>query len=308
MNKTLGQGKSALVLGGSGFLGSHVSDSLSDHGFSVTIFDVRESKFKKPDQKFIKSSVLDFEAVKSAVASCDLVYNFAGLADLNQSVHNPLQTLNLNIQGNCNVLEAVRLADAEDAKKGTPRKRRFMFASTVYVYSDKGSFYGVSKKACEKIIEEYHRQFGLEYTIIRYGSVYGTRSDPQNRIYRIIRQALTENKITFQGDGTEEREYIHVRDAAKLSIELLDPKYANEQMILTGIERFKYSELLTIIKEMLGNKIEIRFLNEDYKGHYLLTPYSFSPSVGRKITNNPHIDFGQGLLEIITELHQELHS
>ena len=69
-----------------------------------------------------------------------------------------------------------------------------MFASTIYVYSDLGSFYRVSKQACEKIIEEYQREFNISYTILRYGSLYGPRSNKTNGIYNMLFQALKNKK------------------------------------------------------------------------------------------------------------------
>jgi UDP-glucose 4-epimerase len=227
----------------------------------------------------------------------DVVYNFAGLADLNASIADPVTTVSLNVMGNLNVLEACRAEQVD----------RFVYASSVYVFSRKGAFYGASKKSAELIIEQYAEQFGLPYTIIRYGSVYGARADATNRIYRILHEALTENRITFPGDGAEEREYIHGRDAAILSVDILDDKYRNQNVILTGIERFKYAELLAMIREMMDNKVEIEMKGEDYEGHYTLTPYSFSPTIGVKLVNNPSIEFGQGLLECMEAVFQELH-
>ena len=140
----------------------------------------------------------------------------------------------------------------------------------------------------------------IDYTIIRYGSVYGERADSNNRIYRIIREALIENKITFLGEGSEEREYIHGRDAGKLSVQVLeDEKYIKQNVILTGVERFKHSELLAFIGEMMNNEVEVEMLDEDYKGHYVLTPYSFSPTIGVKLVNNPGIDFWSGPVGVL---------
>jgi UDP-glucose 4-epimerase len=225
-----------------------------------------------------------------------VVYNFAGLADLNDSIDRPAETVQLNVMGNLNVLEACRAAEVE----------RFVYASSVYVFSHKGAFYGASKKSSELIIEQYGEQYGLDYTIVRYGSVYGERADASNRIYRLIRQALTEGKITFAGDGSEEREYIHGRDAGKLSVDILDAAYAKQHVILTGIERHRYSDLLALVREMLNGEVDIEMLDQDYKGHYVMTPYSFSPTVGVKLVNNPSIDFGQGVLECVERVFHEL--
>jgi UDP-glucose 4-epimerase len=195
------------------------------------------------------------------------------------------------------VLEACRRASVE----------RFLYASSVYVFSTKGAFYGASKKASELLVEEYRRQYNLNYTILRYGSVYGERADDTNRIYRLLREALTERRITFLGNGLEEREYIHGRDAARLSADVLAPEYCNANVMLTGGERYRYTDLLQLIREILDSRVEIALLDQEYKGHYQLTPYTFAPSIGKKLVSNPSVDFGQGLLECIQTLCHDLN-
>ena len=291
-----GQGKKVTVFGGAGFLGSYVVEELVKRGHQVTIFDKKAPAGLVNGFNVIQGDIMDGGAVAEAAASQDVVYNFAGLADLNDSIDRPVETVKLNVMGNLNVLEAARASGAE----------RFVYASSVYVFSHKGAFYGASKKSSELVIEQYGEQYDLDYTIVRYGSVYGERADVSNRIYRLIRQALTEGKITFPGDGSEEREYIHGRDAGKLSVDILDPAYAGQHVILTGIERHRYSDLLALVCEMLNGEVEIEMLDQDYKGHYVMTPYSFSPTVGVKLVNNPSIDFGQGVLECVEHVFHEL--
>ncbi|MGB0908726.1 MAG: NAD-dependent epimerase/dehydratase family protein [Nitrospirales bacterium] len=287
-----------LIFGGSGFLGSFVADEFTKQGHHVTIFDKTPSAYLQHSQEMVVGNLLDRQAVHEVVDGQDLVYNFAGFADLNASINNPLPVLELNILGNANVLDACV----------THSVSRFVYASTAYVFSSKGSFYGVSKRCSEKIIEEFSRQYDLDYTIIRYGSVYGPRSDSQNRIYKLVKQALVERKITFQGDGEEEREYIHVQDAATLSVQILAEQYRNQHVILTGVERFKYSQLLNMIREMMDDGIDIEYLHSEYQGHYTYTPYSFTPEPGKKMICNPFIDFGQGLLQTISEIHQTMQT
>lgn len=287
-----------LIFGGSGFLGSFVADEFTKQGHHVTIFDKTPSTYLQHSQEMVVGNLLDRQAVHEVVDGQDLVYNFAGFADLNASINNPLPVLELNILGNANVLDACV----------THSVSRFVYASTAYVFSSKGSFYGVSKRCSEKIIEEFSRQYDLDYTIIRYGSVYGPRSDSQNRIYKLVKQALVERKITFQGDGEEEREYIHVQDAATLSVQILAEQYRNQHVILTGVERFKYSQLLNMIREMMDDGIDIEYLHSEYQGHYTYTPYSFTPEPGKKMICNPFIDFGQGLLQTISEIHQTMQT
>ena len=121
-----------------------------------------------------------------------------------------------------------------------------------------------------------------------------------------MHEALKTKKIIFPGYGSEEREYIHARDAAELSVDILSDKYSGKRVILTGVEKFSYSEVLEFINEIMGNDLQIEYLDEDYKGHYVLTPYSFSPTVGVKLVNNPSVDFGQGILECLETLHREI--
>ena len=75
----------AVIFGGAGFIGSHVADYLLEKGFEVRIFDICESKYLKPGHEMIVGDILDFNQVQKAVTGCDYVYNFAGIADIDES-------------------------------------------------------------------------------------------------------------------------------------------------------------------------------------------------------------------------------
>ena len=75
-------------------------------------------------------------------------------------------------------------------------------------------------------------------------------------------------------------------------------------VILTGNERMKRSDLFNMVKEILNDQVEIKYKNDGYHNHYNFTPYSFEPSVSRKLSANPHIDMGQGLLECVRSVHK----
>lgn len=285
-----------LIIGGSGFLGSHTADALAKDGHKVKIFDIINSPYLQKDQEMIIGSILDKKIVEKAAKGCDVVYNFAAMTDIEESHKKPLETIEKNILGNTIVLEACR----------KNKIKRFVFASTIYVYSDSGGFYRSSKQACELIIENYKETFGLPYTILRYGSLYGPRAKDNNWIQRILKQALTEGKITRYGDGEEMREYVHVKDAAKLSVKILSKEYENKNVTITGNQPIKIKDLHTMVNEILGNKIELEYLPETSTNHYEITPYNFSPKIAQKLTSNEFHDMGQGILECLNEIHAEL--
>lgn len=286
--------RKVVVFGGSGFLGSHVADALSDIGCHVTVFDIKRSSYLRKDQQMIVGSILDAEVVRSVVKGATIVYNFAAVADLADAKRNPYQTIQTNLFGTLNIMEACRLAGVE----------RFLFASTVYVYSQSGSFYRASKQACELFIEEYQKHYGLNFTVLRYGSLYGPRADKNNWIYSVIRQALDKKCIVRKGNAEEIREYIHVRDAARLSVKVLGEKFMNQYVIITGQQMMRVKDVLVMIKEILGGNINLKFELIKDDEHYAVTPYSFLPKGALKLTDNVSVDLGQGILELLHQEHQ----
>jgi|Deesub1362A_J573_1020465.scaffolds.fasta_scaffold02637_4 UDP-glucose 4-epimerase len=287
-----------IVFGGSGFLGSHVADALSDAGYDVVIYDIKPSPYLRDDQEMVVGDILDEKKIMEVTRDAKYVYNFAAIADISEASEKPVDTIKYNVLGNTIVLDACVENKVE----------RFIFASSFYVYSNKGSFYRVSKQASELIIEAYNEKYGLEYTILRYGSLYGPRADIRNGIYRYLYQAIKDGKINYYGTGEERREYIHVYEAAKLSVEVLKPEFANQFVILTGQQVLSGKELLTMIKEMLDNRVEINMLPGKESLHYTITPYTFSPKLAKKLVSNMFIDIGEGLVRVMEEIYEKLHS
>jgi len=288
--------KKVIVFGGSGFLGSHVSDELTKNDYDVFIFDIKKSPYFQTNQTMIIGNILDKDLVRETIKGAFAVFHFAAIADIEEARNNPLETVNYNVIGTINILEACKEYDI----------KRFIYASTIYVYSDHGSFYRSSKQACELFIENYQKEYNLNFTILRYGSLYGSRANDFNFIRNCIRQALLEGVITRNGDGKEVRDYINIVDAAKASINALDKEYKNSYLMITGSQKMKVREVLLMIKEILNGQIKINYVNKSFEGHYKITPYSFKPKVARKITPKDYHDLGQGILDSIYEIYQEL--
>ena len=290
--------KTAVVFGGAGFLGSHVADALSASGLDVVVFDRSSSSYLQSGQKMVIGDILDIDLVQDTVSGADYVYNFAAVADIAQAAEDPIKTITYNVLGTAKILEACRRVGV----------KRFLFGSTIYVYSSHGSFYRTSKQSAELLIENYSRDFDLDYTILRYGSLYGPRANKFNFINNIINQAIVEKKIIRQGDGSELRDYIHVLDAADASVQVLDDEYKNSNVMITGDKSMRVRDLLSMIKEIFQGEIEVEYNSTDLMHHYDFTPYSFKPRVAKKIQLKNHHDLGQGILEQIYENHEMLNS
>lgn len=288
-----------IVFGGAGFVGSHVADTLTHAGHAVTVFDRRPSPYLLPTQRLIEGDIQDADAVNLAVAGHEVVYSFAGMADIDEAASRPLETAKANIVGAIQLLEAARSSGV----------RRIVLASSIYVFSEAGGFYRASKQAAELYVEEYHRRYGLPYTILRYGTLYGRRADDRNSVHRYLRQALIERRLVASATGSEMREYIHVEDAARASVEILAPEFENQSIVLTGHHPMRSGELFAMIREIVGADVKIDLRPPDETpgnagGHYNITPYTFRPRTGRKLISPYYVDLGQGLLDCLDEIYR----
>ncbi|NCC55789.1 MAG: NAD(P)-dependent oxidoreductase, partial [Erysipelotrichia bacterium] len=224
--------KKVIVFGGNGFIGSYLIEELISHKYDIISADLTSSPYV--DEKyFVECDIMNIEKVNEIVKGADVVYNFAGYANLDDAISDPLKAIELNVLGNMHILEACKIH----------KVKRFVYASSAYAMSDKGSFYGISKLTSEKLIEEYYKKFGLEFTIIRYGSVYGEKNYHNNYIYNLVKQAMHSGIINHNGDGEEIREYIHAADVAKLAVQIIEnTEFINEHIILAGVERIHRKE------------------------------------------------------------------
>ena len=289
--------KRVLVFGGFGFLGFYLVKELLRRGYSVTVADIKESPELMREVDYVKCDISNPSDVEKVFESdkIDIVYNLAGFANLEQAIKFPLKTIELNVVANMYVLDQCL----------KHKIQKFVYANSAYAMSNKGSFYGISKLASEKIIEEYNKRYNLPFVILRYGSVYSERAYENNYIYNLVKEAVLDKKIDHKGDGNEIREYIHAADAAKLSVDVIETdNLENVHVILTGTERMKRIELFHMINEILNGNVVINCNEAGYHNHYRFTPYSFEASVSRKLVANPHIDMGQGLLECVRAVHK----
>jgi UDP-glucose 4-epimerase len=289
---------SVLVFGGSGFIGRYLMSELVSRGYSVMNADLKPADGVE-GVHYTVCDIRDRATVNALVSqNHDYVYNLAGFANLDRAVEFPVETMELNVIGNMAIMEACL---------NFPPKR-YVYASSAYAMSNKGSFYGISKLVSEKVVEEYQRRYNLPFTILRFGSVYSELPFDNNYVYWLVDEAVRTGVIHHKGDGMETREYIHASDAAKLSVDVIESEnFVNMHVILTGNERMRRVDLFDMISEMLNGKVTINLMEEvGHDHHYKFTPYSFDPSVSRKLVSNPHIDMGQGILECIRTAYKRV--
>ena len=280
--------KQITVLGGSGFIGSALADLLSkNYKIKVIIFDTKKKINLLKNQKFIKGNILNEKQLSKAIKNSDYVFNFAALADLNDARNKPMQTVEINLIG---TIKALIISSKFKIKK-------FIQASSIYANSEQGGFYGASKKASEDYIERFYQKYGLKYTILRFGSLYGPGADKNNGINIIIDHALKKKTLLYKGSKKAARKYIHVHDACRACAHCMSRKYDNKYLNITGKSKIKIANLLKIMSEITKiSQKKIFYKNYQNEGHYISEPRKFIPRHGINLNLKKYQNFKKGLL------------
>ncbi len=236
----------ALVTGGAGFIGSHITDALIDAGHTVTVVDDLSRGQRAQVNQHAAFVDLDITSDELAAAVADarpeVIFHHAAQIDVRESVRDPLHDADVNVVGTVNVLRAA--ADA-----GT---RRVIFASSGgAIYGDTTviptpetnaclpeSPYGTSKLCAEAYGGTFSRQAGLEFVALRYANVYGPRQDPHGEagvvaIFAV--RLIAGNPPVINGDGEQTRDYVHVHDVVRANLAAVDGP-AGVYNIGTGVE------------------------------------------------------------------------
>jgi UDP-glucose 4-epimerase len=284
--------KKILIIGGSGYLGSHVADYLAASGHKIIIYDIKKSPWFNPKYKFVKGDILNTGSLSKIISKVNIIYHFAAISDIEIALNNPIKTVQVNILGTLNILDLARKNSIE----------RFIFASSIYALSSNGGFYSCSKRSSEDYIREYNKIYGLNYTILRYGSLYGIRSTINNGVHKIIAHAITENELQYLGNKMYKRRYVHVEDVAKASVQILSKKYKNTSINLMGTKLYKVIYLLKIISKLLKINNKPIFLNRKSTGHFVSKPNKYKIDKGVNYKFRKTVDLFSGIKELISEI------
>jgi len=275
--------KKILILGSSGFLGSHLTKALYKKN-EVIQFDTESPPSLHTNSKFIQGSILDKGLVQKAMEGVDIVNN------------NPAKAIEVNIAGTTNVLDTCIQENIE----------RLIFSSSVYVYSKVGGVYKSTKQACELLIDDYDKMHGLNNTILQLGSVYGPGAKQTNLISRLIKEALTTDQFQHSGSGVEERQYIFVKDVVNASINVANSQYKNKKVILLGSESVRISQLMEMISSQLEKDIYKIFKKDGYGIHYKSSPFQTDPDGAIYYKLESPTPLKDGLRETIKFIQEEL--
>ncbi len=248
-----------VVTGASGFIGSHVLDSLRTQGHDARNFDLVQSPHAAgPDVETVLGDLCDEHAAAAAVRGCDAIVHCAAMADVDQVAKDPAGTDSVNVRGTQVLLEAAR-------RGGVPR---FVYASTIWVYGDATGpeqidedtplplpkhFYTATKIAGEMYTRSYGELYGLEHSILRFGIPYGPRSRPTAVVAAFVAKALSGQPLTIAGDGTQSRRFVYVEDLADGVVAALQPAGANRVFNLVGTESVSVRGIARTVRDIVGD-------------------------------------------------------
>ena len=258
-----------LVTGGAGFIGSHLVDALVARGDEVVAADdlsaARAGRLD-PQVELHKVTVADLGALAAVMkaSGTELVCHLAAQIDVRSSVDFPADDAQANVVGTVNVLEAARQVGARvlfASSGGALYGRDAPIPSWEDVLPLPESPYGIAKYCAECYIGLYNRLHGMSHSVLRMANVYGPRQDPAGEagvITIFCASALSGQRPTIFGDGTQTRDYVYVGDVVAAFLAAADRGRPGTWNIGTGVE-ISVLELMGIIASLAGHELSPLF-------------------------------------------------
>jgi UDP-glucose 4-epimerase len=239
-----------LITGGAGFIGSHLALALQKRAAVRILDNLRTGDLRRLEGRnvdFVKASVLDTAAVRSAVSGTDVVFHLAAMVGVQESMDNPRGCIETNVIGTLNVLEAAAEAGVH----------KLVFASSAAIYGDDPlvptsetapprpkSPYAMAKLDGEFLCEMFLREERLKTAALRFFNVFGLGQDPTSpyaaAIPTFLRRATCGEEVTIFGDGEQTRDFVYVEDVVSSLL------FIAENSNLTGAYNCGYGHQITI--------------------------------------------------------------
>ena len=261
--------KRALVTGGAGFIGGHLSHALVSEGLDVTVVDsllMGKTENVPSEARFVQGDVRDVDLMRRLTAEADIVFHEAAVVAIRTSVQGFYEDAETNIMGVLSVLEACKESPV----------RKLLFASSMAVYGDlppgetmtedyktaPTAPYGISKLAGESYVLNVCRTLGIDSVVLRYFNTYGTRQTftPYVGVITIfIRQLLKGEQITVFGDGEQTRDYVNVRDIVQANLLAMRGNVNGETFnVASGVTR-SVNEIADMLIRRLAPEVRPRY-------------------------------------------------
>jgi UDP-glucose 4-epimerase len=259
-----------LVTGGAGFIGSHVVDILLETGHSVSVVDnLWEHGGGKLENVNPKATFYKIDICESALSEVfqkeqpDVICHLAAQHSVKISTDDPVHDANVNILGLINILQ--------NATKFGVKKIIFSSSGATYGTVEKmpvdentrqspESPYGITKMASESYLRFWKNMYDLDFTILRYGNVYGPRQDPLGEagvIAIFARQILLREPVRIDWDGEQQKDYVYVRDVARANLLSLTNGGGSAYCVAHG-NGTSVNDLYKSLVSEIGYEVEIR--------------------------------------------------
>lgn len=217
-----------VVIGGAGFIGSHIVDACVAEGYGVHVIDNLSGGKREhvhPKAHFYKKDIRNFRSIAPIIKGARYVFHLAALPRVQYSIEHPQETNEVNIAGAVNVLKAAVdggvkriIYSASSSAYGDQKKMPLVEIMEAHPMSP----YGLQKYVGELYMRLWHEVYGIETVSLRYFNVYGLRLDPKGAyalvIGRFLKQRKEKKPLTITGDGKQTRDFTHVRDVARANL------------------------------------------------------------------------------------------
>ncbi len=217
----------ALIVGGSGFIGSHLVERLLQQNYEVTVLDRNDNptNLSGLDVRYICGDLTNINAINQALSEVDFVFHLASTSTPTTSVEDPIADIHGNVLGTVNLLNAmldknvkkILFVSSGGTVYGVPKKLPIRENDPTNPISS----YGITKLAIEKYIQMYQHIYGISYRILRVANAYGPRQNPKNpqgAISVMLRAALNGQPFSIWGDGSIRRDFVYVTDLVEAII------------------------------------------------------------------------------------------